>query len=426
MTQQERQSWIIVAVLFVTLMLVFGSSVLTAGVFVTPLLKHFGWSRARVSGLPAVLAVSAGLSAPLIGWLLDRVETRVVMAAGALLAAASFVIASRANSYPPIFAAYLALGVGVSAATMLPAALVIANWFGARRGVAMGVTMSGTTAGGMLMTLVASHAIARGGWRVGYEVLAAPMALVVAPLIWLLVRTRPAGDVSVSVAAAAARLPGLNVGEALRTRSFWAFLLASFCFGFYGLGLNVHLIAYLIGIGYRPSSAAFAMSLVFGCALMGKILMGLFADRMSGRIALCADLVIGAAGLVLLLGATRIALLASFVIVFGFTFGAPVALLPLVMAESLGLKRFGTLGGLAGLAQATGAALGPVIAGRVFDLTGSYTSAFELFIAIEMLGAMAALACLPLSVEQSRLGAGHLQGGLSGAPRRQPSSADPA
>jgi len=416
MSRQERQGWSIAAVLFVTLMLVFGSSVLTAGVFVTPLLKYFGWSRAKVSGLPAVLAVSAGLSAPLIGWLLDRVETRVVMAAGALLAAASFVIASRSNSYPPIFAAYLALGVGVSAAAMLPASLVIANWFGARRGVAMGVTMSGTTAGGMLMTLVASHAITRGGWRAGYEVLAAPMALLVAPLIWLLVRTRPPSDVGVSVAAAAARLPGLNVGEALRTRSFWTFLLASFCFGFYGLGLNVHLIAYLIGIGYRPSSAAFAMSLVFGSALMGKILMGLFADRMSGRIALCADFVIGAAGLVLLLGATRIALLGSFVIVFGFTFGAPVALLPLVMAESLGLKRFGTLGGLAGFAQATGAALGPVIAGRIFDLTGSYTTAFELFIAIEMLGAMAAFACLPLSVEQSRVGAGRIQDDPSGAP----------
>jgi sugar phosphate permease len=405
-SRQERQGWIIVAVLFVTLMLVFGASVLTSGVFVTPLLKYFGWSRAKVSSLPAVLALSAGLSTPLIGWLLDRVETRVVMTAGALVAAASFVIASRSNSYPPIFAAYLVLGVGVSAASLLSASLVIANWFGARRGVAMGVTMSGTTAGGMLMTLVASHAIARGGWRIGYEVLAAPMALVAAPLIWLLVRTRPTGDVGVSVAAGAARLPGLEVGEALRTRSFWTFSLANFCFGFYALGVNVHLITYLIGIGYRPSSAAFAMSLVFGCALMGKILMGLFADRMSGRITLCADLVIGAAGLVLLLGATRIALLASFVIVFGFTFGAPVALLPLVMAESLGLKRFGTLGGLAGLAQATGAALGPVIAGSIFDLTGSYATAFELFIAMQMLAAVAAFACLPLSVEESRICAG--------------------
>jgi nitrate/nitrite transporter NarK len=303
--------------------------------------------------------------------------------------------------------------------------MVIAKWFGARRGLAMGIAMSGTTAGGMLMTLVASHVIAHGGWRVGYEVLAAPMALVAAPLIWLLVRTRPTDNVGVSVAATAARLPGLEVGEALRTRSFWTILLAKFCFGFYAAGGIVHIITYLIGIGYRPSSAAFAMSLVFGCATMGKILMGLFADRMSARITLCADLVIGAAGLVLLFGAVHIAVLVSFVIVYGLTFAAPFVLLPLVMAESLGLKRFGTLGGLAGLAETTGAALGPLVTGRIFDLTGSYTTAFELFIVMQMLAAVAAFACLPLSVEQSRVGEGRLQGDLSGAPSLRPSSTDP-
>jgi sugar phosphate permease len=426
MSGHERQGWIIVAGLFVTLLLIFGSGVHTSGVFVTPLLKYFGWSRAKVSGLPAVLALSAGLSAPFIGWLLDRIETRVVMAAGAIVAATAFVIASRSNSYPPMLASYLLLGVGVSAATFLPASLVIANWFGARRGVAMGLTMSGTTAGGMLMTLVVSHVIERGGWRVGYEVLAAPMALVAAPLIWLLVRTRPAGDVGVSVAAAAARLPGLEVGEALRTRSFWTISLANFCFGFYAAGAVVHIITYLIGLGYRPSSAALAMALIFGCALIGKILMGLFADRMSARITLCAGLVIGAAGLVLLLGAVRVAMLASFVIVYGLTFATPFVLLPLVTVESLGLRRFGTLGGLTGLAQTTGAALGPLVTGRIFDLTGSYTTAFELFIVMRMLGAVAALACLPLSVEQSRVGAGNLQSGLSGAPSPRPSSTDPA
>ncbi|HZO82730.1 MAG TPA: MFS transporter [Candidatus Binataceae bacterium] len=405
MTAQERQGWIIVAGLFATLLLVFGSGYNTSGVFVTPLIKYFGWSRAKVSGLPALLAVSAGFSAPLIGWLLDRIETRVVMAAGAIISTASFLIASRANSYPPMLAAYLALGVGLSAATLLPASMVIANWFGARRGIAMGITMSGTTAGGMLMTLVASQAIARGGWRAGYEVLAGPMVLIAAPLIWLLVRTRPAGAAGVSVAAAAARLPGLEVGAALRSRSFWTISLANFCFAFSAAGGVVHFITYLIGIGYAASSAAFAMSMVFGCALIGKIVMGLFADRIGGRIALGADFVIGAAGMVMLLGAARVGMLIGFVIVYGLAVGAPLALLPLVMAESLGLKRFGTLGGLTGLAQTAGAALGPLLAGRMFDLTGSYTKAFELFIAIFIIGAAAALACLPLSVEEARLGA---------------------
>jgi MFS family permease len=79
----------------------------------------------------------------------------------------------------------------------------------------------------------------------------------------------------------------------------------------------------------------------------------------------------------------------------------PLALLPLVTVESLGLKRFGTLSGLANFAQTVGAMLGPVIAGRVFDVTRSYTVAFELFIATLLIGAAALFACLPLTVDES-------------------------
>ena len=77
MTQRERQGWIIVASLFVTLVFVFGSGYNTGGLFFPHLLKHFGWKRAQLSTLQgAALPLSAGLSAPLIGWLLDRVEAR--------------------------------------------------------------------------------------------------------------------------------------------------------------------------------------------------------------------------------------------------------------------------------------------------------------------------------------------------------------
>jgi MFS family permease len=312
-------------------------------------------------------------------------------------------LAGRADSYPRMLLAYLVLGVGLSAATLLPASLVIANWFDVRRGLAMGVTMSGTTAGGVLMTLAASGVIARGGWRVGYVALSAPMFIVAAPIIWIIVRTRPHAEPGARVADATAHVPGLEVGPALRSRSFWMLSLANFCFAFTAASGVVHFITYLIGIGYRPSAAAFAMSMVFLCALFGKIAMGLFADRVSGRVALAVNFVIGATGLALIFGAARLEALVLFVIVYGLTIGAPLVLLPMTMAESLGLKRFGTLGGLTGMAQTAGAALGPLLAGRIFDLAGSYTLAFEIFIAILLLGAGAGLACLPLEVEESRV-----------------------
>ena len=149
MTQRERQGWIIVAALFVTLLLVFGSGYNTGGLFFPHLLKHFGWKRAQLSTLQgAALPLSAGLSAPLIGWLLDRVEARIVMVAGVIMTACSFLIASRVDSFGPLFGAYVLLGVGIGASTLLPCSLVIANWFGARRGLAMGLTFAGTSLGG--------------------------------------------------------------------------------------------------------------------------------------------------------------------------------------------------------------------------------------------------------------------------------------
>src|SRR6516225_8306770 len=87
---------------------------------------------------------------------------------GALAAGGAFLIASRSNSLSPMIAAYSLLGVGISAATLGPAAFVLANWFEARRGLAMGITMSGTTAGGMGMTLVANQLVSESGGRAAY------------------------------------------------------------------------------------------------------------------------------------------------------------------------------------------------------------------------------------------------------------------
>src|SRR2546427_883283 len=83
MTGCERRAWLVVGSLFTTLFLVFGSSYNTAGVFFTPLLDHFGWTRAQLSLLQTTLALAAGLVVPLVGWLLDRLEARVVIVAGA-------------------------------------------------------------------------------------------------------------------------------------------------------------------------------------------------------------------------------------------------------------------------------------------------------------------------------------------------------
>lgn len=403
MRTRERQGWLIVASLFVTLLVVFGGGYNTFGVFLPPLVHEFHWSREEVSKLPSVLALAGGFSAPLVGLVLDRLEARFVIVVGALCAGLAFLGASHAHSFHWLAGSYLLLGVGVGCSTLLPCSFVVANWFEERRGLAMGVTFAGTSLGGMIMTLVASHAIAAGGWRLGYLVLALPALLLVAPLVLLTVRSRPPGEKPGGPPRSREDLPGLVVRSALRTRSFWMIAIAQFCFSFAAAGAAAHLIAYLIGLGYAATRAALVMALIFGLTSVGKLAVGVLADRLGGRLALAACFLVAAGGFLLVLGASRVPVLAVCVLLLGLTFGAPLVLVPMVITQSLGLRNFGGIAGLTGMLGTLGAASGPPVAGRIFDATGSYVHAFLLFFGLVVVGAVAATACRSLAREEAAL-----------------------
>jgi MFS family permease len=406
MTSRERQGRWIAASLFLALFLLWGSGFNTAGLFIAPLLKQFGWGRTQVSLLVAAMAFASGVSSPIAGRLLERVEARFVIVAGTLLSGMGLVVASRANAFAPMLAGYTILGLGLGLSTFVPTALVISNWFGERRGVALGIVMGGQSLGGMVMAPLIGYTITRAGWRAGELVLAAPMFAIVTPLVLALVRSRPP-EAAVQTAARAetgggrdlfADVPGLEVTQALRTRSFWMIVAAQFLFPLAGAGAFVHMVAYLSGIGYSDAAAALSLSLVLLFATVGQPLMGVLADRIGGRRALAFVLL--ALSLVMLLAAGAAAMLVAFVLVFGLIVAGPIVLSPLVVAESLGLKRYGSLMGLVGFPFTLGLAFGPLAAGMIYDLTASYARAFELCAAISLVGAVASLRCVPAEWER--------------------------
>src|ERR1700691_5959011 len=109
MPKHERQRWIIFASLFVTVFFVFGGGFDSFPIFLAPLLKYFHWSRARASMLESALLLTAGVSAPVVGVLLDRFEAKLVITLGALIAGVALLAASRVNSFAPMLIVYLAL-----------------------------------------------------------------------------------------------------------------------------------------------------------------------------------------------------------------------------------------------------------------------------------------------------------------------------
>lgn len=396
----ERRGWVIVGSLFATLFFVVGFND-AFGIFVDPLVKEFGWSRAQVSLLFTGESLALGVSATVVGWLLDQVDARWVIGGGALLTGVCYLAAAWVNSFIPLFVIFLLIGVGLAASAFLPVSVVISNWFDRNRGTAMGLAMAGEPVGACILAIVVNYAIDYGGRRFGFMVIALPMFFIVAPLAFLLIRGHPPGRAE-TIAEHRETLSGLEVREAIRTRSFWMLIAAWICWGYSFGGPFTHMVAYLTGLGYSADQAALAFSIMMGFLAIGYFLAGKAADRAGAKIAMAMAFAATALMQIVLLGAAHTALLLLFVIGNGLVIEVAQVILPIVLADSLGLKRFGSLAGLMWFPLCVGVAVGPWLTGKIFDLTGSYTIGFEISAATALLGAIAALATVPREYESLR------------------------
>jgi MFS family permease len=410
MTAQERRGWIIVSAIFAAMFFIWGG-INCGAVFFVPVLNHFGWTRARLSVALSAGWITGGAAGPLIGWLADRINPKKMMMAGAAVTGLAWLALSRASSFAEFFAINGLFGICVGASTFIPSSLVIANWFEQRRGLAMGIAFSGGTLGGAAMTIIANYVIELGGWRMGYATLAMPIIFVVVPLILFFVRTRNAAETGGAVegrkqvqpgaqgAAPGIDLPGLEIPQAARTRSFWLICSAQLLSGL-SLGMGPHFVAYLTGIGYTSTFAATVVSLFLIVTTAGTLLGGPLADRFSARWGMVTTYILSSLGMLGLMAASHPIALAMNILAGGFAAGALSVQMPLVMIESLGLKRLGSIMGITGIFFTIGAAVGPVATGRIFDATGSYGIAIGSFSAMALMCALAIFGCRPLKHER--------------------------
>jgi len=232
----------------------------------------------------------------------------------------------------------------------------------------------------------------------------------VIPSLVVFLRTRPPGATQLAAAIAAGTkpavnvLPGLDLRDALRSRSFWMIGAAQLMFSTW-IGVGAHIIPYLIGAGYTSTTAAGILSVAFVLNGAGNFIVGSLADRLNSRSVMALVCISAAAGIVALFAAARGSALATYLVLFGTVSGTPAVLMPLVIADSLGVKQLGAMMGIEGIFATIGFAAGPIVAGRIYDVTGSYFGALWLFVTLSVVSAAIISGCLPLAEEQSRLAA---------------------
>ena len=378
--------WYIVAVCFVVNFVVFGIAINTFTVYVKPIQADLGWSRGQISLAILFAGIAMGLGAAVIGRLIDRTGARAPMAAGAAVVGLCTILLSRAQSLPYFYAFFVVSGIGLGAATIPPVSLVISNWFSAKRGKALGLAMTGTGLGAMVMVPVSAWIVTNWGWRTSYAIMGCIILLMV-PLNLLFIRTHPSDkgmlpDGGLAAEGEPVSAEGLSVPEAVRTQAFWMIGAMMVLAGLVAMGAGVHLMPYLTDIGHTESRASLIIAVISGMTVIGKIVMGAIADRWGVRptVALAFGLIL--AGFLLLMGAGALPVAFAFAIVYGLGIGAPLVVNPALTAERLGLKHFGAVFGILTLFTTGGAALGAVLTGFIYDAAGSYIPALLLFVAL--------------------------------------------
>lgn len=384
--------FVIVGIAFVMLLTASGTFY-SYGVFFKPILNEFGWSRAVTSGAYSVAFLLFGALGIFMGRLTDKVGARVVALVSGTFMGLGYLLMSRVDTVAEIYLFFVVVAVGFSAA-YVPILSTVTKWFTTSRSMMTGIAMSGIGAGTILMPLISERLISAYSWRTAYIIIAIIALVIIIGAARFLKQPHLPKAPARSGIKSPAQIPashaaGFELREALRARRFWTLLAAFFVVGLCAQAILVHVVLYATDSGMPSVTAASVLSVVGGMSIFGRITMGTAGDKAGNRrsLAICFGLCLFSFIWVLLTRQQWTIFL--FAVVFGFAYGGMYTLESPLVAELFGLKAHGAIFGVIHFGSCIGGSVGPLIAGSVFDKTGSYLVAFVIFGALS--GAAVAL-----------------------------------
>jgi MFS family permease len=385
--QQPRffYGYTIILVSFFMLMISWGS-MYSFGVFFKPVLTEFGWTRAATSGAQSLNLVLMGGFGILAGRLSDKFGTRLVLTACGLFLGLGYLLMSTVGAIWQIYFFYgVLVGIGMGG-TFVPLMSAAARWFIRRRGLTSGIVASGIGIGMIIMPLLANQLIANYSWRTSYIILGA-IALVLITILAQFLRRAPSQRsprVPEADAASAGRADlqarGLSPGEASHTRQFWIIIVMSFFFVFGQQTVMVHIVAHATDIGISAIAATTILSVIGIVSICGKVAMGTIGDRIGNRNIMIIVFILISLDFLWLTFSSELWMLYLFAAVFGLSYGGFATVQSPLVADCFGLKAHGVLFGMISFATSSGGAVGSLVAGRIFDISGGYQWAFILCI----------------------------------------------
>jgi MFS family permease len=373
-------------------------------VYLAALRATWGWSATLISGATTTYYLWGGLLVGLVPGAIERFGGRGVAVAGALALGAGTVILSRATAPWQLYASALVMGVGWACTSTTAIAVILAQRFDRRRGLAISLALNGASVGGLAVApaLVGiSHALglARAVW-----LMVGGALIVLLPVLTTCLRpsSHPTYSPGTGRVMPADALPAFDDRAALlRDPRFWSVALPFALTLMAQVGFIVHQVAFLLprlGVG----GAGSAVALTAGAATVGRLALATVIDRLHQRRAAAISFASQAGGLTLMvLWPSSSAVLYLGCLVFGLSVGNVVTLPSLIVQREFAAHSFGLVIGMSSMVGQLGLSAGPALLGAVRDTTGAYPAAIGVCIGLELLAAVLVLARPGLRVRRA-------------------------
>ena len=394
--------WIIIAG-FGMFMLGGGLLMHAFGAYVKLLEADFGWSRTELSIAFSMQRIESGFLGPIQGWMVDRYGPRAVMVIGMVLFGGGFLAFSLVDSLLWFYVVFIVMATGQSFGSMMSLSASLVSFFRRRRGLALGIVGTGMATGGLVQPLVVGG-LEAWGWR-SMAVVSGLIILAVGLPLAGLVRHRPQELGLLPDGDEPGRPPGADgaaadgpryveevsftAREAMRTRSFWL-LSVGHAAGLMTVGaMLVHFVPHVTDqLGVSLAAAARMVTLMTAMLVIGMVASGWLGDRIDKRLIIVTAMFGHLAAMLLMAWASAVALVALAAALQGVAWGARGPLTQALRADYFGTASFGKIMGFSSLIIMMGMTIGPLMAGGIYDLTGSYTPAFVAMAVVVGLGSL--------------------------------------
>ncbi len=342
--------------------------------YIIPVSEALGISRDAFSICSMIINGLYAAVSLLSGRIYRRFQLRTLLHIAAVTLPVSYFCYSFCTSAAQLYLVSAAVGLSVSFISFVPFTIIIGNWFEEKRGTALGLCFMGSGLGGMVMNSMTALLLENFGWQRTYQVTAAVMLAVLLVLVFLVIRVTPEEKnlrpLGVSGEERAA-VHGPTAGEAVRTGSFRALAALALVIGLNSSVLSVVIAPHLCDLGYSTLYAAGVTSAYLGCLAVSKILLGRLYDRLGairGTALSLTGFLLGLLGLFL----SRQSWAVPLIMFSALGTASSNVSYPVTTLYAFGNRDYATLYGYMMGINFIVCSIGPLIANRIFTVTGSY------------------------------------------------------